>query len=522
MVSTPRRRSAAPDASPPTRGKRRIRRQFGALARELRSLPTFLLIACCLIVGIPVATYATPGQPVVTIGQHITVGARTPDLSVSGPAQLVQIGNTELDIPRLQVYGPLRPRLVMGPVQRSAAAAEALAPMARGQAQTEAATSIGEGFARWYGWGAMSVLAFALGAAAVFGCARMLVILRRQSRQDGSHPPIAEIWHQCSRQIGRMTLLAVVATVAAWGTSGALAYAGAAHGLRGVDSLAELVGVYHVSPSPVGPEISGFRGAVIGDSRASRVGGPLVPDPSADDTACDRSTDSLAAEIGLLLPTRVLNLACPSATIEQGLRGPQQRGPLEVAPQVGRLKQVQGLEFVVVVIGPNDLGWTDFIKYCYAVENCSDNLTQGEFAYRLATFDRQYGQLLQDLNELGNEPQIIIMQSYDVFEPDANCPDSRGPLQFSGLSPTEIELLSSRNGQLNSMLAAGAEKYGFDVADPQLAPLCAPTPDKLNPDLQGLDDPHPFHPTGLGVVRMASSVVRLIDPNTDENRNGSS
>ena len=36
----------------------------------------------------------------------------------------------------------------------------------------------------------------------------------------------------------------------------------------------------------------------------------------------------------------------------------------------------------------NDLGWSDLVTYCYAVENCADNLSQGEFDYRLSAFDR--------------------------------------------------------------------------------------------------------------------------------------
>ena len=46
---------------------------------------------------------------------------------------------------------------------------------------------------------------------------------------------------------------------------------------------------------------------------------------------------------------------------------------------------VAALPFVVVMVGPNDLSWTDLLKYCYAVENCQDRLTQGEFGYRLDT-----------------------------------------------------------------------------------------------------------------------------------------
>ncbi|MGH8916987.1 MAG: GDSL-type esterase/lipase family protein, partial [Actinomycetes bacterium] len=65
-----------------------------------------------------------------------------------------------------------------------------------------------------------------------------------------------------------------------------------------------------------------------------------------------------------------------------------------------------------------------------------------------------------------------------------------------------------------AVLAAGAEKYGFAVARPGLGPLCGHSGDGLGPDIQGLADPFPFHPTGVGSLRMASSVVRLIEPST--------
>jgi hypothetical protein len=242
-----------------------------------------------------------------------------------------------------------------------------------------------------------------------------------------------------------------------------------------------------------------------------RVGGPPVPDGSPDDVACARSTDSLAAEIGQLIPARVLNLACPSATITSGLRGPQDQGGRSIPAQIGVLKQVQNLRFVVVAIGPNDMGWTDFLRYCYGVPDCSDQLTQGEFDYRLAAFDRVYGDLLIDLNDLPGRPQVIVVTSYDPFLPDADCADTRAE-GHPGLNPAKIELLHARNKQLNDVLAAGAEKYGFAVARPELAPLCTKGDDGLGPDLQGMSDPFPFHPTGIGSLRMASSVVRLIQP----------
>lgn len=165
--------------------------------------------------------------------------------------------------------------------------------------------------------------------------------------------------------------------------------------------------------------------------------------------------------------------------------------------QVGVLKQVRDLRFVVVAIGPNDVGWTDFLRYCYGVPDCADQLTQGEFDYRMAAFDRVYGDLLIDLNDLPGRPQVIVMTSYGAFPPAADCPDTRAE-GFPGLDTSKIELLTARNEQLNAVLRTGAEKYGFAVADPPLGPLCDASdpdgrvPDGLGPDLQGLTDPFPF------------------------------
>jgi lysophospholipase L1-like esterase len=484
-------------------------RRLRPFLREVRSLPTVLLMAFCLLVGIPATITLTPTQDLTVAGQNLSVGARTPSFSLSGPAQLVQIGNTQLDIAPLQVWGPLRPQLTLGPVQRNAAAAAAIDPATGSQVRAAAVSAVGQGFLRWYGWAALGLLAFTLAATAVTAYIRILASLRRQSRVLHQQLTVAEIWHRGAGQIRRMTFIAVAVTMLGWVGAGTLAYTGAIKGLQSVRSLSDLVGTYHLSPSAVGPKVTGYTGAVIGDSRAARVGGDPVANATEDDIACGRSSDSLANQIGSLQGSRVLNLACSGASISHGLRGEQVQAGRTMPSQVGLLKQVDGLKYVTVVIGPNDLYWADFLQYCYGVANCQDNLTQGEFDYRLATFDRDYGELLQDLNDLPGRPQIIIMTSYDVFNPDASCKDAK-PVGARGLNPTNITLLSSRNKALNDVLISGAQKYKFSIATPRLAPLCAPNSDNLGPDIQGLDGTNPFHPTGIGSIRMASAVVQVI------------
>ena len=69
-----------PAAAPPAPGARRP-----GLLRELRSWPTVVLVACCLVVGLPVTVALTPPQDVVALGQHLAVGARTPTPTLAGP-----------------------------------------------------------------------------------------------------------------------------------------------------------------------------------------------------------------------------------------------------------------------------------------------------------------------------------------------------------------------------------------------------------------------------------------------------
>lgn len=486
-------------------------RSLAAVPRAVLRRSTVLTVLLCLLVGVPAAIALTPDQDVVSLGQPVSVGARAPSLTLSGPAQLVQVGNTELDIPKLRVWGPLRPRLTLGPVQRNPEVAQVFAPHTAAVATHDAATSLIKGFLRWYTWAGLCLLVITAAICAAVGHTRVLLVLRRQARTGGeAQLTAAEVWHGSIGSLRRTAGLALLTVTLAWAACGGLAYLGATSGLRSVHSLSDLVGAYRVSPSPVGPPVYGYSGVVIGDSRATLVGGPPVTDPSETDRACGRSSDSLAAQLERTLGSRVLNLACPSATVAAGLRGPQQRGDVQVPPQLGVLKQVRDLDFVAVVIGPNDVGWSDFLRYCYGASNCSDNLSQGEFDYRLAAFDREFGQLLTDLDELPSRPRVVVLGSYRVLDPNAGCPDAQGPPPANGLDPEKVALLDERNDQLNAVLTEGARKFGFAVAAPTLTMLCSPARDGLGPDVQGLADPFPFHPTGLGSLRMAASVAALV------------
>ena len=496
--------------------------------------PSVLLLLAAAGLAIPAAIALTPPQETTVAGQYVGVGAVTPsggwlgDLGdivdgwpwtwpgavadgSRGPARIEQIGDTTVDLRHVQVRGPLRPQLEQGPLVRTRAAEQLLDPAEGPAARDRAVRSVTTAFRTWYLWATALVVAMTAALVTLVVSVRIWAVLARASRHH-AHLTVAQVWRRHSRRLGAAALVTLVGTLVIWLGVGAVAQHDASAGIAGVRSLRDLVGAAPVTLRPEGPSVAGYTGAVIGDSRASRIGGPPVPDPGPGDVACKRSTDSLAAQLTQLSPPdRVLNLACPSATIDRGLLHEQSVDGQPLPAQVARLLATHGLRFVVVVIGPNDLAWTDFLRYCYGLPKCDDRFTEAQFGYRLARFDRDYGDLLAALAALPGRPQVVVVTSYDVFAPDADCADTRVE-GHPGLDPDSIALLAERNAELNDVLTAGAKAYDFTVATPHLATLCQPGDPEVGRDLQGLEDPYPFHPTGVGMVRLAATVLAAIDP----------
>jgi len=253
------------------------------------------------------------------------------------------------------------------------------------------------------------------------------------------------------------------------------------------------------------------------------VGNAPVRNPSDADTACQRSSDAYAEVLAAATGWGVENLACASASISDGLLTPQfGRRPVTPAPQVGVLKSINSLEAVIVSIGANDIGWADFLKYCYGLSRCDDQVSERLMQNRLDTFRLQYAQLLQQLADLPTRPGVIITGYYDPFGDTFDCPaltDPQAPEPAPpgyGFAPdtaeddpaqkagTKVEPLRSILAQLNQVLEQGADAFGsdFDFVLPTFEghALCS-----AQPWVQGLSEPHPFHPNAAGELAIAAA-----------------
>jgi lysophospholipase L1-like esterase len=353
------------------------------------------------------------------------------------------------------------------------------------------------------------VVSGVLGAAFYLVCVGLATFLRR------APPPRSRRHH--SVLLGLSIALPCLLALAA----GGLTVQAARGQLSAVSTLSDLIGTSRltVPPPAVGQARSDVDAVVIGDSTAAGVGNAAAARPTRLDTVCGRSVDAYASVLQSATALRVLNLACSSATLPYGVLGPQTEADGTVPPQIGVLKSITSLRAVVLSVGANDVGWSDFLQYCYAFARCDDQASEQLFLTRLDTFRLQYAQLLQQLSALPSRPAVIVTGYYDPFGAEFDCPALRAPsttpaVPGDGFAATpgkddqaekvrrKIDPLRAHLHALNDVLSQGAHAFAFAYVEPSFGghALCDD-----QSWVQGLSDRYPFHPDAAGEVAIAAA-----------------
>jgi lysophospholipase L1-like esterase len=471
-------------------------------ARVAATVAGLLLLALTAIV-LTLAVW--PTDRVEVLGVRIEVGAQRPgpDFGLSGPGRLESFGQT-VELRAVEVVGPVRPFLgtAIAPYDLIRIATTPGAPDEGGEVLVDA-------FIRWA----------ALRTPVVLGTGLLLLVASVAILSFiGALPPL----HRHSwRRYTSWAVTASIVTGVAWGASLAAAAYGSQR-LAEVESLDEVFDydVLRTSPAPVGDSREGYDIVVVGDSRAAVYGGGRVPGATRDDVACARSRDSLAEQVESLLVNldwRAANLACLSATVEDGLLQPQLIGAEQVPAQVGVLKSIVDPEVVVVSVGPNDVFWGPIVGSCY-VTTCNVSFLSPTVNALMSDFRRSYQDLLADLAELEASPQVIVVGAYAPFAPGLTCADTELPDGTGGLTDDEIDTVLVWRDRLNEIMSDGAEEFGFSYVEPPLRPLCEPDSTGLGPDIWPLESEFRFHPTSIGVLKTATVVVEAIDPERFEDQ----
>ncbi len=406
-------------------------------------------------------------------GQTAQVGAAVPSPSLSGPGELDLFGQVMPTKPQFE--GPIRPLLKLTHITINTKVANLLRSDSPRKLELNLSQQLAQGWTRYFEWETLIAAGFAVVLLiAVAGIAR-------QSYQKMAKTVIAGLVVVITVNVGGI-LLTARSTPAV---------------LRSVKTLDNLVGADPLTApqqSATRP-LPGVQAVVIGDSTAAAIGNPRVGNATPLDRACGRSSESYAADLAMVNTWNVLNLACSGATVQNGLLGAQVSGSGTVAPpQLGEAQRATHAKVIIVSVGADDVQWSIMTKLCVASAVCDDKVSNAYFSQLISDFTRSYYELLGDLAALPGAPDVLVNQYYSPFGPDLSC------LSRYGITPAKEKVLASRLGQLNAVLAQGAQTFGFGVADPQFGghELCS-----ADPYVQGPGDRAPLHPTAAGELAIA-------------------
>jgi lysophospholipase L1-like esterase len=475
------------------------------------------LVLVLAFAALTLALAITPKASVSVFGQSVKVGAVGPSfhLGLSGPGEADLFG--EGIVETVQHFdGPIRPLIVWQRFNRNDDAAAFIQSGSDGGRRTvstgsaEVGRELASGWTRYFGW--------LVGAAGLLGGTLYLVTVGAVGLTGREHRRRSRGVH-----LGLLASSVVVSLLVTLGFT-ALTVRTAVDQLGSVTSLSDLVGTANLAPVPgaVGPKRTGVDAVVIGDSTAAGIGNAPLPKPTKQDKACQRSSDAYAVSLQSISGVSVLNLACSSATAADGLLGPQHAGGLTLPPQVGVLQSVQSASVVIVSVGANDVGWSDFLQYCYGLPRCDDEASDRLFQSRLDGFKIQYAQLLQQLSDLPAHPRVIVTKYYDPFGSTFDCAGLTDPRATAGAPPgygfgpdpgqdnqdekikEKIRPLRVELDRMNTVLEQGAQGFGFSVVQPSFDghELCTD-----QPWVQGMTDPAPFHPTAAGELAITAAIL---------------
>lgn len=436
-----------------------------------------------VVLVIAASLWITPAQSKTAAGQTFWMGVARPNVSLSGPGELVLNHSVVTTVQRFP--GLIRPQIQVRNIDFVKLRKELSTPSKQQQASRDFGQGLVDGWVKYFVF--QLLVAMALGAVA------FAVVYGRWLGWRGRRL----LW---AVAFGVATVLVVdVVSIAVTVYRGSQA-------LRQVKSLDDLVGrsPVTVTPDPAVPKLPGVQVVVLGDSTAAGLGNPLVEKPNETDAACARSGDSYPAVLtrnGL----EVLNQACSGATIQAGILRPQVIEGLSVPPQLGVAKQATQAKVVIVSIGANDVDWAPLVGFCSISRFCDDKLSSVYYEGsdgRLEEFKRNYYELLRQLTDLPQRPKVLVNLYYDPFgESDVSC------MAASGATRDKVEVMRARLQTLNRTLSELAKTFGFTPVQPNFEghEVCS-----KQPFVQGLGEKAPLHPNAAGGVAIALADQRAL------------
>lgn len=251
--------------------------------------------------------------------------------------------------------------------------------------------------------------------------------------------------------------------------------------------------------SPAAASAQGsVRYVALGDSVAAGLGLAGLPNPSTEDTACQRSSQAYANYVAAALGSPPENVACSGAEAND-LYHSQTANGVALQPQIDAAFAQGAPDVISITVGANDIGWTNFLKQCYAY-TCGGRLDNWAAKTARGLLRMQLFKALWYINQKsgGHPPKVLLTGYYTPFSTQ-QCSDTHG------LTNTEKAWLNSQTAQLNQAISSVTPWFGFAHYVPidfSGHELCS-----TRPWIQGLQTVAPFHPTIAGQKAIAQAIL---------------
>ncbi|HEY7417765.1 MAG TPA: GDSL-type esterase/lipase family protein [Ktedonobacteraceae bacterium] len=265
--------------------------------------------------------------------------------------------------------------------------------------------------------------------------------------------------------------------------------------------------------NPIQVRTAGYQGAydhyyVLGDSYSAGEGTDQYTGP----TGCYRSLLAYGYLLGNGVPTPTM-IACSGAVtadIDQVTQRPDLPGT-----QIQQLQNLpqQGRTLITMTIGGNDVGFAAALKSCIlSFTSCAG--MQSTIAQKITALEPRLVQVYQEIEQASPGADIIIL-GYPLLVADPATADCRNPIVRAGLSKSEMTMIRTLAGQMDSVISQAATQAGVSATTTGIEnafagyEACAPQGNNefIN-EITGLDDKlhGTFHPDTLGYQADASAI----------------
>lgn len=244
----------------------------------------------------------------------------------------------------------------------------------------------------------------------------------------------------------------------------------------------------------------------LGDSFAA---GPLIPNQSLSPLGCLRSDRNYAHKSAAALGYTLSDVSCSGAQTTD-MFTPQSTSAGTNAPQLNAVGS--GTNVVTLQIGGNDIGFTEIITNCAAVnpfDPCKGDYVKGgvdEISQRIAATAPKVASVIQSIHSASPAARVFVV-NYAAILPDTGNLGCwpQVPLAFS-----DVPWLRSKEKELNAMLATVAGANSATIVDAYTASIgkdaCKSSGVRWVEPLVPGNPAAPFHPNERGMTGVANAV----------------